>query len=175
MGAQLLVRSNDILQQKEALQQQASLEQGIARGTLRITSFGTTSYLHLLPGLLASHPLASKAAISARDLHEQPFIHTRAGSGPYIDHFLAAEDAVPQTRFEQLVSMLGFVAQGHALTIAARLALSQAPPAGVVYRPLRPKQPRTIALAALRFDKRAPAARALVDMASKLRKKCSPP
>lgn len=61
VGTRLLSRANDILQQKEALQQEASLEQGIARGTLRIASFGATSSLRILPALMAQfqrvHPL----------------------------------------------------------------------------------------------------------------------
>jgi DNA-binding transcriptional LysR family regulator len=229
VGARLLMRANDILQQKEALQQEASLEQGIARGTLRIASFGATSSLRLLPLLMAqfqkahpevevqidelvdgvvvqwllerraelgfvvlpetrletlplvadelvavlpvAHPLSSKASLSARDFHDQPFIRTSAGSGPYIDQFLAAQGAIPQTRFrfQQLTSMLGFVAQGGAVAIAARWALPEAP-VGVVYRSLQPRRPREIALAALRFDRLSPAASAFVLMASKQRK-----
>ena len=229
IGARLLVRANDILQQKEALQQEAGLEQGIARGTLRIASFGATSSLRLLPSLLArfqkahplvevhidevvdgvvvqhllerrvelgfvvlpderfdtlplvvdelvavlpaSHPLASKPSIKAQDLHDQPFIRTSAGSGPHIDQFLAAQGAIPKTlfRFEQLSSMMGFVLAGNAVAIAARLALPE-PPAGVVYRSLQPRRPREIALAALRFDKLSPAAKAFVEVATKHRK-----
>ena len=230
IGARLLVRANDILQQKEALQQEAGLEQGIARGTLRIASFGATSSLRLLPSLLArfqkahplvevhidevvdgvvvqhllerrvelgfvvlpderfdtlplvvdelvavlpaSHPLASKPSIKAQDLHDQPFIRTSAGSGPHIDQFLAAQGAIPKTlfRFEQLGSMMGFVLAGNAVAIAARLALPE-PPAGVVYRSLQPRRPREIALAALRFDKLSPAAKAFVEIATKHRKR----
>ena len=228
VGSRLLARANDILQQKEALQQEASLEQGIARGTLRIASFGATSSLRMLPILLArfqqahplvevqidevvdsvvvqwllerrvelgfvvlpderfdtlrlmtdelvavlpaSHPLASKPAINAWDFHDQPFIRTSAGSGPHIDQFLAAQGAIPKTlfRFEQLTSMMGFVATGDAITIAARLALPE-PPAGVVYRSLHPRRPREIALAALNFGKLSPAASAFVEVATKHR------
>lgn len=227
-GSRLLIRANDILQQKEALQQEAYSERGIARGTLRIASFGASSSLRLLPKLLASyqqvnpcvviqieeavdsvvvqwllerrvelgfvvlpderfdalplvedelvavlparHPLASQSAISAMDFHGLPFIRTSAGSGPHIDKFLAAEGAHPKTlfRFEQLSSMMGFVAQGEAVTIAARMALPEAPD-GVVYRSLKPRHPRQVALAALRFDKLSPAAQAFVDLAKKLR------
>ena len=229
VGARLLVRANDILQQKEALQQEASLERGIARGTLRIASFGATSSLRLLPAMLAhfqeahplvevhidevvddvvvkcllerrvelgfvvlpderfdtlllvvdelvavlpaSHPLASKQSIKAQDLHDQPFIRTSAGSGPHIDQFLAAHGAIPKTlfRFEQLTSMMGFVAAGNAVAIAARLALPE-PPEGVVYRSLQPRRPREIALAALRLDRLSPAAKAFVEIATKHRK-----
>ena len=229
VGARLLSRANDILQQKEALQQEASLEQGIARGTLRIASFGATSSLRILPALMAqfqrihplvevqidevvdevvvqwllerrielgfvvlpderfdtlplvtdelvavlpaSHPLASKKTVSAKDFHNRPFIRTSAGSGPHIDQFLGAQGAIPKTlfRFEQLTSMMGFVAQGDAIAIAARLALPDAP-AGLVYRSLQPRWPREIALAALSFDRLSPAARAFVEIATKHRK-----
>ncbi len=229
VGTRLLTRANDILQQKDALQQEALAERGIARGTLRIASFGATSSLHLLPGLMAryqqahpyvevqieeaqdsvvvqwllarrvelgfvvlpddrfdtlplaedelvavlpsSHALAGKTAISAMDFHGLPFIRTSAGSGPYIDAFLASEGAVPKTlfRFEQLSSMMGFVAQGNAVTMAARLALPEAPD-GITYRSLEPPRRREIALAALRFDKLSPAARAFIDLARKARK-----
>lgn len=229
-GSKLLARANDILQQKEALEQEALHERGIARGTLRIASFGASSSLHLLPSLLsayrrahplvevqidevvdavvvkwllerrvelgfvvlpderfdtvplatdelvavlpAAHALAAKQALGARDFHGLPFIRTSAGSGPYIDRFLAAEGAVPQTqfRFEQLSSMMGFVAQGEALTIAARLALPEEPPPDVVYRRLQPRMPREIGLAALNFDRLSPAAKAFVDLAGKRRK-----
>lgn len=228
VGARLLQRSNDILQQKEALQQEADYERGIARGTLRIASFGATSTLRILPPLLErfsrehpfvevqideqvdgvvvqwllerrvelgfivlpddrfdsvpvaedelvavlpeGHALAARPGIDARDFHGQPFIRTSAGSGPQIDQFLAAGGAVPQTRFrfEQLSSMLGFVAQGQALAIAARLALPEAPD-GVVYRSLRPRKLRMTALAALSFERLSPAAQAFVAMVRKAR------
>jgi DNA-binding transcriptional LysR family regulator len=234
VGARMLIRANDIIQQKEALHQEASLEQGIARGTLRIASFGATSSLRLLPVLMAhfekahplvdvqidevvdavvvqwllerrvelgfvvlpevrldtlplvtdefvavlpvDHPLASKKVLSARDFHDQPFIRTSAGSGPYIDQFLEGQGAVPKTRFrfEQLTSMMGFVAQGGAIAIAARLALPEAPN-GLVYRSLQPRRPREIALAALRFDRLSPAATAFVQVATKHRKLLSEP
>jgi DNA-binding transcriptional LysR family regulator len=229
VGTRLLSRANDILQQKEALQQEASLEQGIARGTLRIASFGATSSLRILPALMAqfqrvhplvevqidevvdevvvqwllerrvelgfvvlpderfdtlplvtdelvavlpaSHSLASKKTVSAKDFHNRPFIRTSAGSGPHIDQFLGAQGAIPKTlfRFEQLTSMMGFVAQGDAIAIAARLALPDAP-AGLVYRNLQPRWPREIALAALSFDRLSPAARAFIEIATKHRK-----
>lgn len=232
-GARLLVRANDILQQREALRQEAGHERGIARGTLRIASFGATSSLHLLPQLIASyrhehpfvevhidegvdnvvtqwllerrvelgfvvlpddrfdtitlavdelvavlpasHELAGQSSVAANDFHDQPFIRTAAGSGPYIDQFLTAAGSVPKTqfRFEQLSSMLGFVAQGAAVTIAARLALPE-PPDGVVYRSLKPLRQREIALAALNFERLSPAAKAFVHMAKKIRQQARP-
>ncbi|MBT0571552.1 LysR family transcriptional regulator [Curvibacter sp. CHRR-16] len=225
-GERLLPRANDILQQKEALQQEAGLERGITRGTLRIASFGATSSLRLLPPLLArfrqahpmvevhidevvddkvvycllerraeigfvvlpedrfdtvplvtdelvavlpaAHPLAKQEAIRAQDFEGLPFIRTSAGSGSHIDRFFASAGVVPTTfyRFEQLSSMLGFVATADAVTIAARLALPE-PPQGVVYRRLSPPRPREIGLAALQRDKLSPAARAFMDLATR--------
>ena len=52
-GSRLLSRANDILQQREALLQEATTERGVARGTLRILTFGSTSSLRLLPALLS--------------------------------------------------------------------------------------------------------------------------
>lgn len=227
VGAKLLIRANDILQQKEALQQEALAERGIARGTLRIASFGASSSLRILPKLIArfqevhplvdvqieeaidsvvtqwllerrvelgfvvlpdarfdclplledelvavlpeSHSLASQSAISAGDFHGQPFIRTSAGSGPRVEAFLAKAGAVPKTlaQFEQLAATMGFVVQGSALTIAARLALPEPPP-GVVYRKLKPRCRREIALAALSYEKLSPAAAAFVGIAKKL-------
>lgn len=230
VGSGLLVRANDILLQKEALQQEASAERGIARGTLRIASLGATTSLHILPVLLKhfqvahphvevqieeavdslvvewllerrvelgfvvlpddrfetlplvadelvavlpeTHPLATKRSISAQDFHCKPFIRTSAGSGPYVDAFLEAHGAAPNTlfRFEQLTSMIGFVGTGEATSIAARLALPDSPP-GVVYRRLHPRQSREVAMAALRFDRLSPAAKAFFETASKHRKR----
>lgn len=223
-GERLLLRVNDILQQKQALQQEADLERGRARGVLRIGSFGSTSSLQLLPTLLEryareqplvdvhveeqddatvarwllerrvelgfvvlpderfetlplardelvavlpqQHALARKTALQAQDFNGQAFIRTAAGSGAMVDAFLAAGGATPSTRFvlEQLASMLGFVARGHALAIAARLALPDAVE-GVVYRSLSPRRIRLTALAALRFERLSPAAQAFVAIA----------
>ena len=76
----------------------------------------------LVAVLPAAHPLAYHSAIGAMSFHGQPFIRTRAGSGPHIDAFLASQGTAPRTllKFEQLSSMMGFVAQGEAVTIAAR-------------------------------------------------------
>lgn len=124
----------------------------------------------LVAVLPAAHPLAYQSAIGAMGFHGQPFIRTSAGSGPHIDAFWASQGTAPRTllRFEQLSSMTGFVAQGEAVTIAARLALPE-PPSGVVYRPLRPRCRWKIALAALSFDKLSPAALAFVELTQKSR------
>lgn len=225
-GSRLLARANDILQQREALRQEAATARGVARGTLRIASFGSTSSLRLLPALLAAyrraqpqvevqveeqddetvirwlleqraeigfvtlpddrfetvrlaedefvavipegHRLAHKRSVHPRDLDGEPFIRTGAGGGPTIDRILAETGAQPKVlyRFEQLSSILGFVAQGHALAIAARLALPDDAP-GIVYRSLSPQQRRITGLAVRSMKRLSPAAVAFVEVARK--------
>lgn len=223
-GSRLLSRANDILQQREALMQEAAAARGVARGTLRIASFGSTSSLRLLPALLAAyqraqpqvevqveelddatvirwlleqrveigfvtlpddrfetvpladdefvavipegHGLAKRNSMNLRDLDGEAFIRTGAGSGVTIDRLLAEAGASPRVlyRFEQLSSILGFVAKGHAVAIAARLALPDNAP-GVVYRSLAPRQRRTTGLAVRSIKRLSPAAAAFVEVA----------
>lgn len=224
VGSRLLARANDILQQREALLQEATTARGVARGTLRIASFGSTSSLRLLPALLAAyqrvqpqvevqveeqddatvvrwlleqraeigfvtlpddrfetlplvedefvavipegHRLAKRHSLNLRDLEGEAFIRTGAGSGATIERLLAEAGASPRVlyRFEQLSSILGFVAQGHAVAIAARLALPDEAP-GVVYRSLAPRQRRTTGLAVRSMKRLSPAAAAFVEVA----------
>jgi DNA-binding transcriptional LysR family regulator len=223
-GSRLLARTNDILQQREALLQEATTARGVARGTLRIASFGSTSSLRLLPSLLAAyqrvqpevevqieeqddatvirwlleqraeigfvtlpddrfetvplaedefvavlpegHRLAKRRSLHLRDLDGETFIRTGAGSGATIDRLLAETGASPRVlyRFEQLSSILGFVAQGHAVAIAARLALPDNAP-GVLYRSLTPPQRRSTGLAVRSMKRLSPAAAAFVEVA----------
>jgi DNA-binding transcriptional LysR family regulator len=223
-GSRLLARANDILQQREALLQEATTARGMARGTLRIASFGSTSSLRLLPSLLAAyqrvqpqvevqveehddatvirwlleqraevgfvtlpddrfetvplaedefvailpqgHRLAQRRSVHPRDLDGEPFIRTGAGSGALIDRMLAEAGASPRVlyRFEQLSSILGFVAQDLAVAIAARMALPDDAP-GVVYRSFSPPQRRTTGLAVRSMKRLSPAAAAFVDLA----------
>jgi DNA-binding transcriptional LysR family regulator len=223
-GSRLLARTNDILQQREALLQEATTARGVARGTLRIASFGSTSSLRLLPSLLAAyqrvqpevevqieeqddatvirwlleqraeigfvtlpddrfetvplaedefvavlpegHRLAKRRSLHLRDLDGETFIRTGAGSGATIDRLLAETGASPRVlyRFEQLSSILGFVAQGHAVAIAARLALPDDAP-GVLYRSLTPPQRRSTGIAVRSMKRLSPAAAAFVEVA----------
>jgi DNA-binding transcriptional LysR family regulator len=66
--------------------------------------------------------------------------------------------------FTQIISILQFVQRGLAISVAARLALPDAPE-GVVYRPLLPAQPRTVGLACLDVAKLSPLARAFWETA----------
>ncbi|MEN7433512.1 LysR substrate-binding domain-containing protein [Chromobacterium sp. TRC.1.1.SA] len=55
IGRQLLPRASGMLGLAEAMRQEAADARGLRRGTLRIGSFGPTSSMRLLPGLLARY------------------------------------------------------------------------------------------------------------------------
>lgn len=111
--------------------------------------------------LPADHPLAEAPSVLISDLSGLDFVLTEAGGGPVIIPILQKHGARPHVLYHltQIVSILEFVRRGLAVAVAARLALPDAP-AGVVYRPLRPAQPRTVGLACLDVARLSPLARA---------------
>ena len=89
---------------------------------------------------------------------------SEAGGGPVIEPILQKHGARPNVLYHltQIVSILEFVRRGLAVSMAARLALPEAPK-GVVYRALSPAQPRTVGLACLDVARLSPLARAFWD------------
>lgn len=120
-------------------------------------------FVAILP---ARHPLARKPAVPIEALTGLDFVLSEAGGGPVIEPMLARHGARPEVlyRFTQIVSILAFARRGLAVSMAARLALPDAP-RGVVYRPLSPPQPRTVGLACLDVAKLSPVARAFWELA----------
>lgn len=112
------------------------------------------------------HPLAAYEAVPISALTGLDFVLSEAGGGPVIVPILQKHGARPQVlyHFTQIVSILEFVRRGLAVSMAARLALPDAPQ-GVVYRPLWPVQPRTVGLACLDVARLSPLARAFWDIA----------
>lgn len=120
-------------------------------------------YMAILP---AGHALAKLKEVPIESLDNLPFIMTRAGSREEIEALLARHHARPRVlyRMPQLISILGLVERGLAVSIAASLALPETYP-GVVYRPLKPRAQRRIALAMRDRSDLMPVAAAFVDMA----------
>lgn len=120
-------------------------------------------YLAILP---ASHQLAKLKEVPVEAFDAQPFIMTRAGSREEIESILARGNARPRVlyRMPQLISILGLVQRGLAVSIAARLALPESYP-GVEFRPLKPRTQRRIALAMRDRTELLPVAAAFVDLA----------
>ncbi|SFU67119.1 transcriptional regulator, LysR family [Polaromonas sp. YR568] len=120
-------------------------------------------FVAILP---AGHALAQHKAVPVSALTGLDFVLTEAGCGPVVVPILQKNIALPKVlyHFTQIISILQFVQQGLAVSVAARLALPDAPP-GVVYRPLLPTQPRTVGLACLDVARLSPLARAFWDLA----------
>jgi DNA-binding transcriptional LysR family regulator len=123
-------------------------------------------FVVLLP---QGHALARKTAVAVPDLTDLPFVLTEAGCGELIRRLLESGGARPRIlyRFPQLLSILGFVERGLAVSVAARLALPDDHP-GVVYRPLAPRAPRRVGLAVRDMAKLSPAAQAFVKVAREM-------
>lgn len=120
----------------------------------------------LMVVMAQGHPLARESAIAPAQLNDADFVLTEAGCGALIMNLFSHGDIRPRIRyrFTQLLSILGFVEQSLAVSVAARLALPDAYP-GVVYRPFRPRAPRAVGLAMRDAAKLSPAARAFVELA----------
>lgn len=120
-------------------------------------------FVAMLP---ADHALAHLTAVPITALDGLDFVLSEAGGGPVIEPILQRGEARPRIlyRFTQVISILEFVRQGLGVSMAARLALPEPPPPGVVYRPLLPAQPRTVGLACLSVARLSPLARAFWDM-----------
>jgi DNA-binding transcriptional LysR family regulator len=120
-------------------------------------------FVAILP---AGHALAAYPAVPISALSGLDFVLTEAGCGPVIVPILQKNITRPKVlyHFTQIISILQFVQRGLAVSVAARLALPDAPE-GVVYRPLLPAQPRTVGLACLNVAKLSPLARAFWETA----------
>ncbi len=120
-------------------------------------------FVAILP---VDHPLAKLKAVPVSALTGLDFVLTEAGCGPVVVPILQKNIALPKVlyHFTQIISILQFVQQGLAVSVAARLALPDAPQ-GVVYRPLLPTQPRTVGLACLDVARLSPLARAFWELA----------
>lgn len=115
------------------------------------------------------HALARKGSVAPSDLDDLPFVLPEAGCGELIQSILEQGGARPRIlyRFPQLLSILGFVERGLAVSVAARLALPD-DAAGVVYRPLSPRAPRRVGLAVRDAGKLSPAAEAFLQVARQM-------
>lgn len=107
------------------------------------------------------HVLAQHDVVQLAELMEYPFLLTRAGSKPLIYRLLLKHDIKPRIAHElhQITSIQQYVAEGHGVSILARLALPDAMP-GVVYKRLTPTSQRYIALACQNSNRLSPVARA---------------
>lgn len=117
------------------------------------------------------HPLAARDALSLRELCDDPFILTGAGSAELVMRLFTAAGLTPQIRYRcsQLLSTLDTVARGDGVTLLAELALPAHDQTAYVSRPLAPQVARRIGLAVLDQRQSSPATLAFVRLALMLR------
>jgi len=118
----------------------------------------------LLP---STHPLAAQPDIRLKDLCNDPFVLTEAGSSELVTRLFNAARLAPNVRYRcsQLLSTLSVVSRGDAVTVVSQASLPTGENPGFVIRPLAPRVPRRIGLAVLDSHQISPATRAFIDLA----------
>ncbi|SMQ23502.1 transcriptional regulator, LysR family [Pseudomonas helmanticensis] len=228
IGEQLLLRARAMLGLANTLRQEAADARGMKRGTLRIGSFGPTSSIKLLPGILQryreahpgievhidegpdrqviqwleerridigfvvlpeerfdtfaliedqmlallpiNHSLATRSALSLKDLCNDPFVLTEAGSSELVSRLFSAARLQPNIRFRcsQLLSTLDTVSRGDAITVVAESSLPHAQNPQYVKVALSPQVKRQVGLAVLDQRQASPATLAFIELATQM-------
>ncbi|MBI6619324.1 LysR family transcriptional regulator [Pseudomonas corrugata] len=122
----------------------------------------------LLP---AAHSLADQTCVKLRDLCDDPFILTEAGSSELVWRLFNAARLAPNVRYRcsQLLSTLDIVARGDAVSVVSEGSLPLVQHPGFVVRPLSPPVPRQIGLAVLDSRQASPATLAFIELAQAVR------
>ncbi|MGY2189872.1 HTH-type transcriptional regulator GltC [compost metagenome] len=121
----------------------------------------------LLP---VDHPLAARDSVSLKDLCNDPFVLTEAGSSELVSRLFSAARLTPNIRFRcsQLLSTLDTVGRGDALTVVAEGSLPEHNDSRYVKKPLSPPVTRQVGLAVLDQRQASPAAFAFIKLAQSL-------
>jgi DNA-binding transcriptional LysR family regulator len=120
----------------------------------------TDEFLAVVP---ATHPLAERTRLRARDLADEPFILTRAGCERLVLAALGSEGVVPNISHEvsEASSILAMVGEGLGVSVMPGLAAPN-PPETVALRSLRPRAARHLSLAVAPTNAPSPAVRAFL-------------
>ncbi|WP_434557558.1 LysR family transcriptional regulator [Pseudomonas sp. Z4-20] len=135
----------------------------------RLDTFALTEdqMVALLP---ATHPLAARASLELRELCNDPFILTEAGSSELVWRLFNSARLTPNVRYRcsQLLSTLDIVSRGDAVSVVSEGSLPSIENPGFVLRPLSPPIPRQIGLAVLDRRQSSPATLAFIELARTL-------
>ncbi|MBC3268948.1 LysR family transcriptional regulator [Pseudomonas sp. SWRI81] len=114
------------------------------------------------------HRLAAQSALRLKDLCDDPFVLTEAGSAELVSRLFMAARLQPNIRYRcsQLISTLDTVSRGDAITIVAASSLPNDASAGYEKRPLLPAVKRQVGLAVLDQRQASPAALAFIKLAT---------
>jgi DNA-binding transcriptional LysR family regulator len=119
----------------------------------------------LLP---AHHPLAARSELSLKELCNDPFVLTEAGSSELVSRLFNAARLQPNIRYRcsQLLSTLDTVSRGDAITVVAQGSLPEQENGGYVQIPLSPKVTRQVGVAVLDQRQASPATLAFIELAT---------
>ncbi|MFW9270343.1 LysR family transcriptional regulator [Pseudomonas sp. NR3] len=124
----------------------------------------TDQMVALLP---AAHALGDRTHVQLKDLCDDPFILTEAGSSELVWRLFNAARLTPNVRYRcsQLLSTLDLVTRGDAVSVVSEGSLPLFDNPGFVVRPLSPPVPRQIGLAVLDSRQASPATLAFIELA----------
>lgn len=135
----------------------------LAALTLPKTDFDsqTLAIDELVAVLPSDHPLAQLDVVPLKEMTNDPFILTRAGSQALVTKLFSRNGLRPRVSYEllQLMSILELVASGKGVSVLAKLALPDRYE-GTVFRPISPGTSRRIGLVCLNESRLSPVARA---------------
>lgn len=116
------------------------------------------------------HPLATRSAVSLKDLCDTPFVLTEAGSAELVSRLFMAARLQPNVRYRcsQLLSTLDTVSRGDAITIVAEGSLPDDATPRYLKKPLAPAVQRMVGLAVLDKRQCSPAALAFIELATNM-------
>lgn len=121
----------------------------------------------LLP---AEHKLAAREHVSLKDLCNDPFALTEAGSTELVMRLFNQARLTPKVRYRcsQLLSALETVSRGDAVSVVAQASLPVGRDPRYIQRALSPRVPRQVGLAVLDRRQSSPAALAFIRIAQGL-------
>lgn len=116
------------------------------------------------------HPLAARESVSLKDLCNDPFVLTEAGSSELVSRLFSTARLSPNIRYRcsQLLSTLDTVGRGDAMTVVAEGSLPFDSDPRYVKRPLSPAVNRQVGLAVLDQRQASPATLAFIQLATRL-------
>jgi DNA-binding transcriptional LysR family regulator len=118
----------------------------------------------------AGHALAKRRSVTLAELCDAPFIMSEAGCAALIEPLFTSAGLVPLVRYRiaQVITILGMVEHGDAVSVVAELALPERIAtlhSGLVKLPLKPAVKRRVGLAVRDVRQATPAAKAFLDVA----------
>ncbi|MCU0117608.1 LysR family transcriptional regulator [Pseudomonas sp. B2M1-30] len=117
-----------------------------------------------------NHRLAARSDVSLKELCDDPFVLTEAGSSELVSRLFNAARLQPNIRYRcsQLISTLDAVSRGDAITLVAEGSLPDMENPRYVSKPLSPAVRRQVGLAVLDQRQSSPATLAFIELATQM-------